>query len=116
MSEPTGHGNGHLTHPDSDVLAEFRAGLVTGRRGKQVAAHLAACDRCTAADGQLAEVSALLAAAPPPVLPERLAAAARCRAGRRAGPPGRGRTGRGRQLRSPRSSIPGRPGPPAGGW
>ncbi len=73
MSEPTGHGNGHLTHPDSDVLAEFRAGLVTGRRSKQVAAHLAACDRCTAADGQLAEVSVLLAAAPPPVLPERLA-------------------------------------------
>ena len=73
MSEPTGRGNGHLTHPDSDVLAEFRAGLITGRRSEQVAAHLAACDRCTAADGQLAEVAALLAAAPPPVLPERLA-------------------------------------------
>ena len=73
MSEPTGRGNGHLTHPDSDVLAEFRAGLVTGRRGKQVAAHLAACDRCTALDRQLAEVGSLLAAAPPPVLPDRLA-------------------------------------------
>jgi hypothetical protein len=73
MSEPTGRGNGHLTHPDSDVLAEFRAGLVTGRRGKQVAAHLAVCDRCTALDRQLAEVGSLLAAAPPPVLPDRLA-------------------------------------------
>ncbi len=73
MSEPTGRGNGHLTHPDSDVLAEFRAGLIAGRRSEQVAAHLAACDRCTALDGQLAEVAALLAAAPPPVLPARLA-------------------------------------------
>ncbi len=73
MSEPTGRGNGHLTHPDSGALAEFRAGLVTGRRSEQVAAHVAACDRCTALDGQLAEVSTLLAAAPPPVLPERLA-------------------------------------------
>jgi hypothetical protein len=73
MSEPAGSGNGHLTHPDSDVLAEFRAGLVTGRRGKQVAAHLAVCERCTALDRQLAEVGSLLAAAPPPVLPDRLA-------------------------------------------
>lgn len=73
MSEPAGSGNGHQAHPDSDVLAEFRAGLVTGRRGKQVAAHLAVCDRCTALDRQLAEVGSLLAAAPPPVLPARLA-------------------------------------------
>jgi hypothetical protein len=73
MSEPAGSGNGHLTHPDSDVLAEFRAGLVTGRRGKQVAAHLAVCDRCTTLDRQLAEVGSLLAAAPLPVLPDRLA-------------------------------------------
>ncbi len=73
MSEPAGSGNGHLTHPDSDVLGEFRAGLVTGRRGKQVAAHLAVCDRCTALDRQLAEVGSLLAAAPSPVLPDRLA-------------------------------------------
>jgi len=62
-----------MTHPESDVLAEFRAGLVTGRRGKQVAAHLAVCDRCTALDRQLAEVGSLLAAAPPPALPARLA-------------------------------------------
>ncbi|MGH3149120.1 MAG: hypothetical protein ACRDOB_00095 [Streptosporangiaceae bacterium] len=73
MSEPEGRGDGHTTHPDSDVLAEFRAGLVTGRRGKQVAAHLAACDRCTALDRQLAEVGSLLAAAPPPALPDGLA-------------------------------------------
>jgi hypothetical protein len=72
-SEPARSGNGHVTHPDSDVLAEFRAGLVTGRRGKQMAAHLAACDRCAALDRQLAEVGSLLAAAPPPALPDRLA-------------------------------------------
>ena len=37
---------GQMTHLDSDVLAEFRAGLITGRRGVTIAAHLAGCDRC----------------------------------------------------------------------
>ena len=36
-----------MTHPDSEVLAEFRAGLITGRHGARISAHLAACDRCT---------------------------------------------------------------------
>ena len=73
MSEPTGPGNGYVTHPDSEVLAEFRAGLITGHPGEHVAAHLAACDHCTAVDGQLAEVFVLLAAAPLPVLPAAVA-------------------------------------------
>ncbi len=49
-----------MTHPDTDVLAEFRAGLITGRRGAKITAHLAGCDRCTALDDQLAGVAVLL--------------------------------------------------------
>jgi hypothetical protein len=58
------------SHLDTDVLAEFRAGLITGRRRRAIAAHLAGCARCTAADGQLAELSALLAAIAAPVMPD----------------------------------------------
>jgi hypothetical protein len=57
------------THPESGVLAEFRAGLVTGRRRASVASHLAACDHCAGLSDQLGEIPALLAAAPPPAMP-----------------------------------------------
>ncbi len=60
---------GQMTHPDPDALAEFRAGLVTGRRRASITSHLAACDRCAGLSDQLAEISALLAAAPPPAMP-----------------------------------------------
>jgi len=59
-----------MTHPDSGVLAEFRAGLITGRRGARISAHLAACEHCAARSGQLAEISALLAAVPAPAMPD----------------------------------------------
>jgi len=62
-----------MTHLDTDVLAEFRTGLVTGRRGAKITAHLAGCDRCTALDDQLAGVSVLLASVPAPVMPDSLA-------------------------------------------
>jgi hypothetical protein len=62
-----------MTHPDTDVLAEFRAGLITGRRGARITAHLAGCDRCAALDDQLAGVSVLLASVPAPALPDRVA-------------------------------------------
>jgi hypothetical protein len=62
-----------MTHPDTDVLAEFRAGLITGRRGARITAHLAGCDRCAALDDQLAGVSVLLASVPVPALPDRVA-------------------------------------------
>ena len=62
-----------MTHLDTDVLAEFRAGLVTGRRGTKIAAHLAGCDRCTALDDQLAGVSALLASFQAPPMPDSVA-------------------------------------------
>lgn len=56
-------------HYESDVLAEFHAGLVTGRRRASIASHLAACERCAGVTDQLADVSTLLAAVPPPALP-----------------------------------------------
>ncbi len=62
-----------MTHLETDVLAEFRAGLITGRRGTKIAAHLADCDRCTALDDQLAGVSALLASVPAPPMPDGVA-------------------------------------------
>lgn len=64
---------GQESHPDSEVLAEYRAGLITGRRGVRIAAHLASCDRCAALSGQLAEISVLLAAAPAPTMPDSVA-------------------------------------------
>jgi hypothetical protein len=62
-----------MTHPDADVLAEFRAGLITGRRGARITAHLAGCDRCAALNDQLAGVSVLLASVPVPAVPDRVA-------------------------------------------
>ena len=59
-----------MTHPDSEVLAEFHAGLITGRRGARISAHLAACDRCTGVCDQLAEISIMLAAVPAAAMPD----------------------------------------------
>src|SRR5216683_1851771 len=64
---------GQMTHLGTDVLAEFRAGLITGRRGAKISAHLADCDHCAALDDRLAGVSALLASVPAPVMPDRVA-------------------------------------------
>jgi hypothetical protein len=71
-SESTGT-RGQMTHLDTDVLAEFRAGLITGRRGARIAAHLAACGRCTVVDEQLAGVRSLLASVPAPSMPDSVA-------------------------------------------
>jgi hypothetical protein len=62
-----------MTHPDAEVLAEFRAGLVTGRRGARISAHLAGCEHCTGLCGQLAEIPILLAAVPAPAMPDAVA-------------------------------------------
>jgi hypothetical protein len=64
---------GQMAHFDAEVLAEFRAGLIAGRRGARITAHLAGCDRCTALDDQLAGVSALLAAVPLASVPDSVA-------------------------------------------
>jgi hypothetical protein len=60
-------------HPESDVLAEFQAGLVTGRLRASIASHLAACDRCAGLSDQLGEIPALLAAAPALAMPDDVA-------------------------------------------
>jgi hypothetical protein len=62
-----------MTHLDTDVLAEFRAGLITGRRGARITAHLGGCERCTALDEQLAGVRSLLASVPAPAMPDSVA-------------------------------------------
>jgi hypothetical protein len=62
-----------MSHLDTSVLAEYRAGLITGRRGARVAAHLVGCERCAALSGQLAEVSVLLASTPVPAMPDSVA-------------------------------------------
>jgi len=64
---------GQMTRPDTDLLAEFRAGLIPGRRGRRIGAHVAGCDRCAALGDRLAGVSALLAGVPPPVMPPSVA-------------------------------------------
>ena len=64
---------GQMAHLDSDVLAEYDAGLITGRRGAEISAHLATCQQCTALGEQLAGVSALLKAVPAATMPDRLA-------------------------------------------
>jgi len=71
-SESTGM-RGQMTHLDTDVLAEFRAGLITGRRGARIATHLADCGRCTVVDEQLAGVRTLLASVPAPAMPDSVA-------------------------------------------
>jgi hypothetical protein len=64
---------GQMTHLDTDVLAEFRAGLITGRRGARITAHLGGCERCTALDEQLAGLRSLLASVPAPAMPDSVA-------------------------------------------
>jgi hypothetical protein len=61
-------------HCDADVLAEFREGLLGRRRSARIRAHLAGCSRCASLSSALAEVSALLASAPVPRVPDELAA------------------------------------------
>lgn len=63
---------GQMTHPDADLLAGYRAGLIAGRRGRRIGAHVAGCDRCAGLGDRLAGVSALLAAVPP-VMPDSVA-------------------------------------------
>jgi hypothetical protein len=60
-------------HPDAAALAEYRAGLAGGLRGRRLAAHVASCARCASVSDQLATVSSTLASAPTPPLPDAVA-------------------------------------------
>jgi hypothetical protein len=57
-------------HPDATALAEYRAGLADGRRGRRLAAHVVSCARCASVSDQLAAVSSALSSVPAPPMPD----------------------------------------------
>lgn len=59
-----------MGHPDVGALANFRAGLVRGIRGRQMAAHVARCEPCAQLSDQLSTVTWALASVPAPSLPD----------------------------------------------
>ena len=61
-------------HADAETLARYRQEDLSRRRASRIRAHLAGCARCRALDEDLAGVTALLADAQPPPMPEHLAA------------------------------------------
>jgi len=61
-------------HVDAETLARYRQEDLSPRRASRVRAHLAGCRRCRALDEDLAGITALLADAQPPPIPEHLAA------------------------------------------
>jgi Putative zinc-finger len=61
-------------HVGAEALARYREGDLSGRRTSRIRAHLAGCPRCTALDEDLAGVSAMLASAPVPAMPEQVTA------------------------------------------
>jgi len=63
----------HSAHVDVNVLAELNAGLIDGQRATRIHAHLAGCQHCAQVSAGLTEVRALLAAVPPPVIPDTVA-------------------------------------------
>ena len=60
-------------HVSAEVLALYREGEVSARKTAGIAAHLSSCSRCAGIVGDLADVSALLTAAPAPPMPDVLA-------------------------------------------
>jgi hypothetical protein len=58
-----------LGHPDPEVLACFRAGMLCERRSRRMSAHVARCPRCAVMCARLDAVVAALATASAPVLP-----------------------------------------------
>jgi len=73
VNERKGQRSEQAAHPDPEALAEFQAGLASGAAGARISAHLAACGHCARLCGDLAEISALLAAVPVPALPDPVA-------------------------------------------
>jgi hypothetical protein len=61
-------------HVGAEALARYREGDLSGRKSARIRAHLAGCPRCTALDEDLAGVSAMLASAPMPVMPDQVTA------------------------------------------
>jgi len=61
-------------HPDPGALAEWREGLPGRWRSARLRAHLARCSHCAAIDRDLTRITAALAAAPVPPMPDRVVA------------------------------------------
>lgn len=101
-------------HVGAEALARYREGDLSGRRSSRIRAHLAGCPRCTALDEDLAGVSAMLANAPVPAMPEqvtaRISAALTAEAARparlEAGQPGHSRHASGRPSPGRRWRLP----------
>src|SRR6266581_9506263 len=76
-------------HIGAEALASYREGDLGSRKSARIRAHLAGCPRCTAIDHDLAGVTALLASAPAPAMPDqvttRIQAALTAEAARMAG-------------------------------
>ncbi|HEY2576174.1 MAG TPA: hypothetical protein VGI74_07680 [Streptosporangiaceae bacterium] len=62
------------SHPDPGILADFREGLLGRRHSARIRAHLGNCSSCASLDKDLAQVTELLASAPPPRMPDDLVA------------------------------------------
>ena len=59
-------------HVSTEALALYREGAVSARRAAGIASHLSSCSRCGGVIADLANVSALLTAAPLPPMPDAL--------------------------------------------
>ena len=61
-------------HVGAETLARYREGDLSSRKSARIRAHLPGCPRCTALDEDLAGVTALLASAPAPTMPDQVTA------------------------------------------
>ncbi|HLQ57617.1 MAG TPA: hypothetical protein VK162_25515 [Streptosporangiaceae bacterium] len=59
-------------HVGAETLARYREGDLGSRKSARIRAHLPGCPRCTALDEDLAGVTALLASAPAPAMPDQV--------------------------------------------
>src|SRR5262249_27728355 len=57
-------------HPDTEALADYRAGLIGGFRRRRLAAHVAGCAQCASVSEQLDAVGTMLASVPAPAVPD----------------------------------------------
>jgi hypothetical protein len=57
-------------HPDAEAIARYQAGLLSGSRGRRLAAHVAGCARCASVSDQLARVGPALVSVPATPMPD----------------------------------------------
>lgn len=99
--------SGQMRHPDTETLASFQAGLVSGMRSKRLAEHLSQCPVCASVTDQISAVSAALASVPAPALPadaeQRITAAITAEASARAD---MARAGRAPDAAVPEPAVP----------